>query len=122
MPILVRNILLGLDEPEERLAELLARRLRLPSKAIRHYAVVRRSIDARKKDIRFSYQVEVAIEGSRRAERAQWKRIQSQDITWLEPIETPTPRCRFASPPGRREAQPTNCAPPMMELGAAFRR
>ncbi|MCH8242018.1 MAG: hypothetical protein IH897_05335, partial [Planctomycetes bacterium] len=91
MPILVRNILLGLDEPEERLAELLARRLRLPSKAIRHYAVVRRSIDARKKDIRFSYQVEVAIEGSRRAERAQWKRIQSQDITWLEPIKTPTP-------------------------------
>ncbi|MCH9003057.1 MAG: FAD-dependent oxidoreductase [Planctomycetes bacterium] len=91
MPILVRNILLGLDEPEERLAELLAKRLRLPTKAIRHYAVVRRSIDARKKDIRFSYQVEVAIEGTRRAERAQWKRIQSQDITWLEPIKTPAP-------------------------------
>lgn len=91
MPILVRNILLGLDEPEERLAELLAKRLRLPSKAIRHYAVVRRSIDARKKDIRFSYQVEVAIEGTRRAERAQWKRVQSQDITWLEPTKTPVP-------------------------------
>ena len=69
MPILVRNILLGLDEPEERLAELIATRLRLPANAIRHYAVVRRSIDARKKDIRFSYQVEVAIEGTRRAER-----------------------------------------------------
>ena len=92
MPILVRNILLGLDEPEERLAELIARRLRLPLPAIRHYAVVRRSIDARKKDIRFSYQVEVAIEGTRKAEREQWKRIQSRDITWLEPIRTPAPR------------------------------
>ncbi|MCH8150483.1 MAG: FAD-dependent oxidoreductase [Planctomycetes bacterium] len=71
--------------------ELIAKRLGLPTTAIRQYAVVRRSIDARKKDIRFSYQVEVAIEGTTKAEREKWKRIQTRDMRWLEPIETPMP-------------------------------
>ncbi len=101
MPILVRNILLGLDEPEERLLESIAKRLRVPLEAIRHYSVVRRSIDARKKDICFSYQVEVAIEGSRKSERERFKRRHSQDVVWLEPIREPPLRIGKETMPER---------------------
>jgi len=92
MPILVRNILLGLDEPDDSLPALIAKRLGVPETAIRHYAVVRRSIDARKKDIRFSYHVEVALNGSRKDEKERCRRIGPQGAVWLEQSQMPSPR------------------------------
>ena len=54
MALLVQNIPFGLDEPEEALADAVAKRLRVPADSIRRMAAVRRSLDARKKnDIHF---------------------------------------------------------------------
>ncbi len=63
MPILVRNIRLSLNEPESALVERLARQLKIPRSAVRSYAPVRRSLDARDhSDLHFVYHVEVALD------------------------------------------------------------
>ena len=94
MPILVRNIRLGLDEPEERLVEVVAKRLRVSKNAIRTYAIVRRSLDARKKDdIHFSYQMELDLDESHRVQRARLKRLRARNVVWLEPQVANPPEC-----------------------------
>jgi len=85
MPFLVRNIRLGLDEPEDKLVDALAERLQVPRAAIRTYAVVRRSVDARKKDVHFSYQVEVALDEPEAKQQSRLKRLRPNDAVWLEP-------------------------------------
>jgi len=85
MPFLVRNIRLGLDDPEEKLVDALAERLQVPSTAIRTYAVVRRSVDARKKDVHFSYQVEVALDEPEEKQQTRLKRLRPNEAVWLEP-------------------------------------
>lgn len=92
MPILVRNVTLGLDEPEENLIQQVAKRLRVPVTAIRAYAIVRRSVDARKKDIRFSHHVEVALDEPRHLERARLKQLEAHDVVWIDPTPPPQPR------------------------------
>ena len=65
--MLVRNVSLRWDEPEELLPERIARVLHLPAKAVRSYGVVRRAIDARDhQDIRRVYHVEVAVDADER--------------------------------------------------------
>jgi uncharacterized FAD-dependent dehydrogenase len=65
MPLVVRNLTLRLNEPEENLRRQIARVLEVPPADIRAFGVVRRSIDARKhNDIRRVYHVEVAVEGN----------------------------------------------------------
>ena len=94
MPILVRNVRLGLDEPEEVLKESAARRLRVPVSAIRMYSVVRRSLDACKKDdIHFSYQMELDLHESHRAQRARLKRLRTKNAVWLAPQPADVPEC-----------------------------
>ena len=85
MPILVRNIRVGLDEPEGIVLDEAARRLKLPVEAIRSYAIARRSVDARKKGkIHFLYQVELELnEGSRPADLA--RRLDSCNAVWFDP-------------------------------------
>jgi uncharacterized FAD-dependent dehydrogenase len=86
MPILVRNIRLGLDEPEENLIRAAARRLRVPEAAIRTYAAVRRSLDARRKDeIVFLYQVELELDEPPGAQRKRLQRGHIRQATWLSP-------------------------------------
>jgi hypothetical protein len=64
MPLIVRNLTLGLEEPEEKLRREIARVLEVPPRAIRTFGVVRRAIDARDHtDIRRIYHVEVAVDG-----------------------------------------------------------
>ena len=92
MPILVRNVTLGLDEPEENLIEQVAKRLRVPVTAIRSYAIVRRSLDARKKEILFSHHIEVALTEPRHVERARIKKLDAKDVAWIEPTPSPAPR------------------------------
>lgn len=94
MPILVRNVRLGLDEPEEVLKEGAARRLRVPVSAIRMYSVVRRSLDACKKDdIHFSYQMELDLHESHMAQRARLKRLRTKNAVWLAPQPAEVPEC-----------------------------
>lgn len=92
MPILVRNLVLGLDESEDALVPAAARRLRVPVDAIRSYAIVRRSLDARKKDIRFSYHLEVALDEPRDKERARLRRLKSANAAWIEPESAAQPQ------------------------------
>ncbi|GJM25706.1 MAG: hypothetical protein DHS20C16_21210 [Phycisphaerae bacterium] len=64
MPLVVRNIVLKLDEPEEILLERVASRLGLSVSEIVHHAVLKRSLDARKRDdINFVYTVELSLDG-----------------------------------------------------------
>ncbi len=97
MAILVRNIRLELDEPEERLVERAARRLRVPVTAIRQYAPVRRSVDARRRDeIHLVYHVELVLDESPKAEQARARR---SGLAGVEVIRAEPPE---AVRPGRR--------------------
>jgi hypothetical protein len=92
MPILLRNLQLDLDEPEDRLLSKIAQRLRVSENAIRAYAVVHRSIDARRKDdIRRVYQIELALHESPRKERALLKRLRPGEGAWIEPRKDVSP-------------------------------
>lgn len=97
MPILIRNISLGLDQSEDELIPLAAKRLGVPPRAIRNYAVVRRSIDARKKDVRFSYHIEVALDEPPRQEQNRLRQLRPNEATWIEP--EPEPQLRSGACP-----------------------
>lgn len=86
MPFLLRNVRLDLEDSEDRLPFLAAKRLRVDPQAIRAWAVVRRSVDARKKDdIHFVYHLEVALHETQARERAVLKKLRPDDAAWLEP-------------------------------------
>ncbi len=92
MPILLRNIRLGLDEPEELVLHFAAKRLRVPVESVRSYAIVRRSLDARKKGhIHFSYQIELELEDEKRFRDAKAQRLADHNAVWLEPRSDPPP-------------------------------
>jgi len=92
MPIVLRGLTLELDEPESLLRERAARRLRVPPEDIRHWAVVRRSIDAREKGhIRLVYAVEAALSGPPSRERQIVRRLHRPDVVVAEPQPPPTP-------------------------------
>jgi uncharacterized FAD-dependent dehydrogenase len=61
MAIRVSNLRLGLDEPEAALREHLARALGVGADTLRHWRILRKSLDARNKDaLQFVYTAEVA--------------------------------------------------------------
>lgn len=92
MAIMVRNVKLGLEEPEERLLGATAKKLKVPPSAVRVYAPVRRSLDARKHDdVHFVYHVEVALDESERRERARVQRLRSPMVTMITPVSTEQP-------------------------------
>lgn len=92
MPILARNVCLGLDESEDRLLPLVVKRLHVPVGAVRTYAIVRRSLDARRKDdIHFSYQVELVLDEPQKRQQARVRRLRSKDLAWLEPESARVP-------------------------------
>ena len=91
MPLVVRNIPLGLDEPEELLLERVARRLQVPRGAVSRYAVVRRSLDARRgRDIRFIFSVELALEGGPQADKRCLRRLHQRNVELIEPSPLPS--------------------------------
>jgi uncharacterized FAD-dependent dehydrogenase len=62
MPLRVSNLRLPLDEPEIGLADHLARVLGIATSAIRHWRILRKSLDSRdKNDLRFVYSIEVTL-------------------------------------------------------------
>jgi len=93
MPMLLRNVYLNLDEPEAQLPARAAKRLRIPESAIRTYAIVGRSLDARRGQVRFCYQLEIALDEPPQREKAILKRQRPGAAAWLEPKrdEFPTP-------------------------------
>ena len=97
MPILVRNIRLNLDEPEDALWPAVAKRLRVPVSALRTRAIVRRSLDARRPDdLHFSYQIEIDLDENPAAQLARLRRLGRSDVAWLTPREEEVPVCGTA--------------------------
>lgn len=93
MPIFVRGLTLGLDEPESLLRERAAARLRVPPGDVRVWAIVRRSLDARRREgVQFTYNVELALAGPARHEARLVRRLHRQDVTLLAPEPPPEPR------------------------------
>ncbi len=81
MPIIVRNLRLNLDEPEEMLQVAAAKRLRIPPESISSLTPIRRSLDARKHDdIRFVFHVEVTLDAGTAAESKLVKKLHSQHV------------------------------------------
>ena len=101
MPIVVRNLSLALDQPEDLLPEAVARKLRVETTDIRSWAILRRALDARKKDIRFVYHVEVALDEPQRAQRSRISRLHAPDVAWAEPEGSMVPRYGTAPLPNR---------------------
>lgn len=67
MPLVVRNLSMRWDEPEENLRKRIAQVLGVGVHDVRAFGVVRRSIDARDRgDIRKVYHVEASVEGDER--------------------------------------------------------
>ncbi len=92
MPILVRNVRLGLDQLENDLLAAAAKKLRFPATAIRTCSIVRRSVDARRKDdVHFLYQLELELNESPSAQRARLQRLHSGDVSWMEPLTDESP-------------------------------
>lgn len=90
MPILVRNLTLGLDEDEERLRARAAARLRIAADHIREYAIVRRSIDARRRGgVSFIYNVEVALSGGAAVERKIIRGVHRSDVSAVAGVPEP---------------------------------
>jgi len=93
MPILVRGLVLAIEEPEELLLERAAGRLGLSVGEIRNWAIVRRALDARQHEqLRFTYNVELALTGPRREEARLVRRLGRQDVTLLVLEEAPDPQ------------------------------
>ena len=87
MPFLLRNIRLDLDAPLDDLPGAIARRLRVPRHAIRAYAIVRRSIDARDKDdIHLRFHVELTLDEPPAAQRKRLGRLRPNEAKWIDPI------------------------------------
>src|SRR3954467_13801165 len=64
MALMVRNVSLGWDEPEEALLGHIARTMKVPQRAIRSYSVLRRALDARRSGtINWVYHVGVQVDG-----------------------------------------------------------
>ncbi|GJQ25213.1 MAG: hypothetical protein HBSAPP02_02450 [Phycisphaerae bacterium] len=86
MPLLVRNLTLLLDEPDDALRERAARRLRIKPDSIKHYTIVRRAIDAREKTrLSFVYNVEITLAGGPREEKRVLRGLHRADVIELRP-------------------------------------
>jgi len=84
MALLVRNLPLSLDEPEDDLRLKAAQRLRVTPDDIQDYSVVRRALDARFKDrIVYVYNVELSLVGGVKAERHVLARLHRADVADL---------------------------------------
>lgn len=92
MPILVRGLTLQLDEPEELLRDRAAARLRVRPDDIRNWAIVRRSLDARRHRVQFTYNLELALAGPRKREVQLVRRLRRNDVTLLNGEHVPEPR------------------------------
>jgi len=102
MPIAVRGLTLGLDEPEDLLPTKAAKRLRVKPENIRLWAIVRRSLDARKHNrLGFVYNIELALSGSPKQEAQVVKRLRRADVSMLERQEPPSLDSGSAPLPGR---------------------
>ncbi len=95
--ILVRNLRLGPDEPEEALKGRAAKKLRLAPERIETLRLVKRSLDARKKeDLHYVCAAAVTLRGD---EAAALQRAKSADVSAYEERSYEIPRVSAETPP-----------------------
>lgn len=94
MALIVRNVQLGLDESEEALPGKLAEQLGVSRDALARYRILRKSLDARRKDeLHFEYTAEVEIpDFETQLEAAGVPRYQPDRFDWPEPGHEPLAR------------------------------
>ncbi len=79
-----------------------ARLLRVPPDRIEGCFIVRRSLDARKKDaIRYIYTVDVRLSGGEKAERKAAARLKDPNLTYMTPVSYRAPESGTEDPGGR---------------------
>jgi uncharacterized FAD-dependent dehydrogenase len=96
MSIRVSNLRLRIEEPEALLPSRLAQVLGLPAGAVRHWRILRKSLDARDKDaLQFVYSAEVSVaeDESRLVQRARRKPhpVAQIELYREPPFEMPPP-------------------------------
>ncbi len=89
MPLLLRNLVLDLDESADALPDRAARRLKLRRDQIAFYALVRRAIDARGGQVRIVCNVELSLRDGPQRERRLTRRLHRTDVSLLEPKSLP---------------------------------
>ncbi len=96
MTIRINNIKLPLNHEEKELKEAIEKKLRTPFKRITSWEIIRRSVDARRKDrIIFLYHVEVKISGN---EEGIIQKLKDNDVMMAKP-----PKHRPDFQPGPKE-------------------
>lgn len=89
MPLLIRNLTLRLDEPEENLRKQIARVLEIPTREVRLFGIIRRSIDARNHhDLKRVYHVQCTVDGD---EEKLALRGRPGQVVLLKSEDTPQP-------------------------------
>jgi len=92
MALRMSNIRLRPDEPEDQIIIRAARRLRVPPGAIRSYAIVRRSLDARDRDDpHYTYTLELALDHER-TERGCLRRLHHRNVERIQPRSPDPPQ------------------------------
>ncbi len=92
MAIVVRNIVLSLDESEESILSRVATRLKLPESAIGRFAIVRRSLDARRgRRLSLVYSVELSLQEGVEAERRCVQRLSGRNVAIIDVRHVPIP-------------------------------
>ena len=90
--ILIRNLRLGLDEAPDALKEKAAKKLRVPAQRITAWQLVKRSLDARRKDdLHYVCAVAVEVRGS--------LRVKDRDVSDYTPPVYEIPRVQSTSRP-----------------------
>jgi len=93
-----------LTESEDAIPTIVARRLRVAPAAIRAWSITRRAIDAQKKEVRFCYQIEVALDESTHREKARLRRLHGERVDWhkIDWANADINAYEFVQPPGPR--------------------
>jgi len=79
----MKDLKLHIDEPETELIKLISKKLKLDKENIRDFRILRKSIDARKKDIYFVYNVSIELYGIRNYK----KYINNKDVMEYKEFE-----------------------------------
>ncbi|WP_339060580.1 NAD(P)-binding protein [Tepidibacillus marianensis] len=88
MAVRISNIKLPIDHKEQDLTDEIEKKLRTPFKKIKKYEIIKRSIDARKGNVLFVYQVEAVLEAD---EMKLVEKLHSQDVQIAKEIKGQKP-------------------------------
>jgi len=84
MAVRISNIKLPIDHQEQNIRDAIEKKLRVPFKKIKSYEIVKRSIDARKGNVQFVYQIEAILVVD---EKKLVERLHTQDVQMVKEIK-----------------------------------